>query len=89
MITDSLFAEGLAYDWKTSSSGGSSSYSLSDVSGSTRGGGRVTSLTPFPGAKFNYVTGQWEGALVRQQIDTESAQNGVSSSSSNITSRFE
>lgn len=89
MITDSLFAEGLAYDWKTSSSGGSSSYSLSDVSGSTGGSGRVTSLTPFPGAKFNYVTGQWEGALVRQQIDTESAQNGVSSSSSNITSRFE
>ena len=89
MITDSLFAEGLAYDWKTSSSGGSSSYSLSDVSGNTGGGSRVTSLTPFPGAKFNYVTGQWEGALVRQQIDTESAQNGVSSSSSNITSRFE
>jgi hypothetical protein len=89
MITDSLFAEGLAYDWKTSSSGGSSSYSLSDVSGSTGGGGRVTSLTPFPGAKFNYVTGQWEGALVRQQTDTESAQNGVNSSSSNITSRFE
>jgi len=89
MITDSLFAEGLAYDWKTSSSGGSSSYSLSDVSGSTGGGGRVTSLSPFPGSKFNYVTGQWEGALVRQQTDTESAQNGVSSSSSNITSRFE
>lgn len=89
MITDSLFAEGLAYDWKTSSSGGSSSYSLSDVSGSTGGGGRVTSLTPFPGAKFNYVTGQWEGALVRQQTDTESAQNGVSLSSNNITSRFE
>lgn len=89
MITDSLFAEGLAYDWKTSSSGGSSSYSLSDVSGNTGGGGRVTSLTPFPGAKFNYATGQWEGALVRQQTDTESAQNGVSSSSNNITSRFE
>ena len=89
MITDSLFAEGLAYDWKTSSSGGSSSYSLSDVSGSTGGSGRVTSLSPFPGSKFNYVTGQWEGALVRQQTDTESAQNGVSLSSSNITSRFE
>lgn len=89
MITDSLFAEGLAYDWKTSSSGGSSSYSLSDVSGSTGGSGRVTSLSPFPGSKFNYVTGQWEGALVRQQTDTESAQNGVNLSSSNITSRFE
>lgn len=89
MITDSLFAEGLAYDWKTSSSGGSSSYSLSDVSGNTNGGRRITSPNPFPGAKFNYVTGQWEGALVRQQINTESAQNGVSLSSSNITSRFE
>jgi hypothetical protein len=89
MITDSLFAEGLAYDWKTSSSGGSSSYSLSDVSGNIGGSGRVTSLTPFPGAKFNYVTGQWEGALVRQKTDTESAQNGVSLSSNNITNRFE
>lgn len=90
MITDSLFAEGLAYDWKTSSSGGSSSYSLSDVSRSTGGGGgRVTSPNPFQGAKFNYVTGQWEGALVRQQTDTESAQNGVSLSSTNIATRFE
>lgn len=89
MITDSLFAEGLAYDWKTSSSGGSSSYSLSDVSGNPGGGSRITSLTPFPGAKFNYVTGQWEGALVRQRTNTESAQNGVSSASNNITSRFE
>lgn len=89
MITDSLFAEGLAYDWKTSSSGGSSSYSLSDVSGNPGGGSRITSLTPFSGAKFNYVTGQWEGALVRQRTNTESAQNGVSSASNNITSRFE
>ena len=72
-----------------SSSGGSSSYSLSDVSGNPGGGSRITSLTPFPGAKFNYVTGQWEGALVRQRTNTESAQNGVSSASNNITSRFE
>lgn len=89
MITDSLFAEGLAYDWKTTSSGGSSSYSLSDVSGHTSGGGRVTSPNPFPGAKFNYVTGQWEGVLVRQQTDTESAQRGVSDAENNISLRFE
>ena len=91
MITDSLFAEGLAYDWRTSSSGGTSSYSISDLSGGSRGGGNrtlVQSSTPFKGAKFNYDTGLWEGTLVRQDVDTQSAQNSVSNSSKNISNRF-
>lgn len=92
MVTDSLFAEGLAYDWRTSSSGGSSSYSITDMSGGGSGGGRaggiIQSSVPFSGATFNYLTGNWEGPLVQQEVDTQSAQNGVSSSSSNISSRF-
>ena len=89
MITDSLFAEGLAYDWKTTSSGGSSSYSLSDVSGGTYDrNSRVTSPNPFPGATFNYTTGLWEGALVRQRTDKESAQNCVISETNGINNRF-
>lgn len=88
MITDSLYADGLAYDWRTSSSGGTSSYSISEsYSGGSRGG-RVVSDTYFPGAKYNYETGYWEGANVRQQVDTETAQNEVATSSSNISKRF-
>lgn len=88
MITDSLFAEGLAYDWRTSSSGGTSSYSISERSAGGNPGGRLISDSYFPGAKFNYATGYWEGANVKQKVDTETAQNGVSTSSSNISHRF-
>lgn len=84
MITDSLFAAGLAYDWRTSSSGGTSSYSISEPSV----GGRVTSNTYFPGAAFNYDTGLWEGVNTRQKVDTETAQNEAITSSSNISNRF-
>ena len=88
MITDSLFADGLAYDWRTSSSGGTSSYSISETS--TRGshGGRPISDSYFPGARYNYESGYWEGANVKQKVDTETAQNEVSTSSSNISNRF-
>lgn len=88
MITDSLFADGLAYDWRTSSSGGTSSYSISETSTGGNHGGRPISDSYFPGARYNYETGYWEGANVRQQVDTETAQNEVSTSSSNISNRF-
>ena len=88
MITDSLFAEGLAYDWRTSSSGGTSSYSISERSAGGNPGGRAISDSYFPGARYNYETGYWEGAYVKQKVDTETAQNGVSTSSSNISNRF-
>lgn len=88
MITDSLFADGLAYDWRTSSSGGTSSYSISEPSTGGSRGGRLISDSYFPGAKYNYETGYWEGANVKQKVDTETAQNGVSTSSSNISKRF-
>ena len=88
MITDSLFADGLAYDWRTSSSGGTSSYSISEPSTGGSRGGRLISDSHFPGARYNYETGYWEGSNVRQKVDTETAQNGVSTSSSNISKRF-
>lgn len=89
MITDSLYAEGLAYDWRTSNSGGSSSYSINDLSsGYNNNNRRPTSNTNFPGATYNLVTGQWEGPSVRQQVNTESAQTEVTNSSTNISKRF-
>lgn len=92
MITNSLFAEGLAYDWKTSSSGGTSSYSISDAGGagggSRAGRGIITSPTYIPGGNYNYDTGEWEVPMTRQAVDTESAQNGVAVSGNNITNRF-
>ena len=87
MITDSLFADGLAYDWRTSSSGGTSSYSISEPSRGSHGG-RVVSDSYFPGATYNYEGGYWEGANVRQKVDTETANNEVTASSSNISNRF-
>ena len=88
MITDSLYAEGLAYDWRTSSSGGSSSYSITDLSSGSNNNGRPISNTYFPGATYNLVSGQWEGPSVRQQVNTESAQTEVNNSSTNISKRF-
>ena len=88
MITNSLFAEGLAYDWKSTSSGGTSSYSITDVSPKL-GNGVRQSPDRFPGARFNYYTGLWEGANVKQKVDTEGAQNGVVSAADGINSRFE
>ena len=88
MITDSLFADGLAYDWRTSSSGGTSSYSISESSSGGSHSGRVISDSHFLGARYNYENGYWEGTNVRQKVDTETAQNEVSTSSSNISNRF-
>ena len=88
MITDSLFADGLAYDWRTSSSGGTSSYSISEPSSGGNHAGRIISDSYFPGARYNYESGYWEGANVRQHVDTETAQNEVSTSSNNISNRF-
>ena len=89
MITDSLYAEGLAYDWKTTSSGGTTSYSITDMGGGKLSGGSIQSPTYFPGATYNLQTGMWEGANVRQQVNTEGAQQGVVLSSSSIDKRFD
>lgn len=88
MITDSLYAKGLAYDWKTENRGGSSSYGINDVSSNNNSNRTITSPNYFDGAKFNYLTGFWEGPLIKQEIDTNKSQQVVGRSSSNIEKRF-
>lgn len=87
MITDSLFAEGLAYDWKTENRGGSSSYGITNISGGNNSR-NITSPNHFDGATFNYLTGFWEGPPVQQSVDTNSFQQEVGRSSGNIVGRF-
>lgn len=90
MVTDSLFAKGLAYDWRSSSSGGSSSYSISDRGSSGGGqGGVIRSTMPIPGGTYNITTGYFEKAPdTRQEVNGEQYQTGVTQSSTNIASRF-
>lgn len=88
MVTDSLYADGLAYDWKTENRGGSSSYSINESSTGGNSNNKYVSDKYFDGAKFNYLTGFWEGPLVQQQVDTNSSQQAVSQSSGNIVGRF-
>ena len=88
MITDSLYADGLAYDWRTENRGGSSSYGISDVSGGNRGSNRQVSGSWFPGAHYNIETSLWEGPQVQQGVDTNNSQKIVGESSGNIVGRF-
>ena len=86
MITDNAFAEGLAYDCRTDITQASST--TSRQSGTTGGGGTRISSSSFPGATFDFTTGLWHAPNVRQQIDTEGAQQGVSDAVSGIDNRF-
>ena len=88
MVTDSLYAKGLAYDWKTENKGGSSSYSINESSTGGNRNNKYVSDKYFDGAKFNYLTGFWEGPLVQQNVDTNRSQQEVSQSSGNIVGRF-
>lgn len=85
MITDSLFAQGLAYDWRTKATSGSSSYGRSDNTGSST----VRSNQPFPGARFDAPTGTWVGPLVGMTPNTEQYNNAVVDASGKIVSMFE
>lgn len=90
MITDSLYADGLAYDWRTENKGGSSSYGISDVSegSNSNGNSRQVSGNWFPGSHLNIETGLWEGPSVQQAVDTNSSQQKVGESSGKIVGRF-
>lgn len=87
MITDNAFAKGLAYDWRTDIT--QSSSTTSKQSGTTSGGGTRTSGSYFPGATYDFSSDLWYGPNVRQQTDTEGAQQGVGNAASGITSRFD
>ena len=85
MVTDNLYADKLAYDWRTD-------VETPVVKGNTAQTNTqrtpAGSPTPYPGAVYNYETGLWYGPNVRQQTDTEGAQQGVGNATSGITNRF-
>lgn len=90
MVTDNMYAEGLAYDWRTDNTGGSKSTNT-NVDNSNGGSGTPQmrqSLVPFAGATYNNNTGYWEGPAVQQIVDTNTSQNVVTQSQSSITDRF-
>lgn len=86
MVTDNLFAEGLAYDWRTSSSSGSSSYSITNNTPS--GNSIVRSNAPFPGARFDAPTGTWVGPLVGMIANTQQYNDAVVDASGKIINMF-
>ena len=87
MITDNMYAEGLAYDWRTDATGSSSSKSNTTNTNSSGSGGSGSTLQT-PGSRYNYNTGLWEGPMVQQNVDNTRAQQTVTSSQSNILNRF-
>ena len=86
MVTDNAFAEGLAYNWRTDIT--QSSAITNRQTGSTVGGYNSGRATPLPGYKYNWSDNLWYGNNVRQQTDTEGAQQGISSATSGIANRF-
>lgn len=86
MVTDNAFAEGLAYDWRTDITQFSST--TNRQTGSVVGGLNSGRTTPLPGYRYNWSDNLWYGPNVRQQIDTEGAQQGVGGAASGITNRF-
>ena len=86
MVTDNAFADGLAYDWRTDVTQASST--TSRQKGTIGGGGTRTSSSYFPDATYDFNTSLWHSPNVRQQTDTEGAQQGVGGAVSGITNRF-
>lgn len=88
MITNNLYADKLAYEWHTDATSSSTSSSNHKTTLQQPTPSVVGSRTPTPGSIFDFTTGLWYGPNVRQQTDTESAQQGVGGAVSGITSRF-
>lgn len=88
MITNNLYADKLAYEWHTDATSSSISSSSNKTTPQQTTPSIVGSRTPTPGSTFNFATGLWYGPNVRQQTDTEGAQQGVGNAASGITSRF-
>ena len=101
MVTDNLYANKLAYEWrndienpvikgtiatvntnKQTSSESSNNYSNTNKQTSSE------SSNNYSNAKSDFTTDLWHSPNVRQQIDTEGAQQGVGNAASGITNRF-
>lgn len=85
MVTDNLYADKLAYDWRTDVETPVIKGAIASTNTQRTSAG---SPTPYSGAVYNYETGLWHSPNVRQQIDTEGAQQEVGNATSEITNRF-
>ena len=88
MVTNNLYADKLAYEWHTDATSSSTSSSSHKTTPQQTTPNIVGSRIPTPGSTFDFATGLWYGPNVRQQTDTESAQQGVGGAASGITNRF-
>ena len=104
MITNNLYADKLAYEWHTNATSSSTSSSSHKTTPQQTTPSIVDSRTPnivdsrtpniigdhtrTPGSTYDFSTGLWYGPNVRQQTDTEGAQQGVGGAASGITGRF-
>lgn len=84
MVTDNLYADKLAYDWRTDVENPVIKGAITSTNTQRTPAGSPTS---YPGAVYNYETGLWYGPNVRQQTDTEGAQQGVGKAISGINER--
>ena len=85
MVTYNAFAEVLAYDWRTDVTQSSSTTSKQSGIGSA---GTKTNGSYFPGSTYDFNSDLWYGPNIRQQTDTEGAQQGIDGAASGITNRF-
>ena len=84
MITNNLYADKLAYDWHNDAE-----YPIiKGTIATTSQQQDLRSTNPNLGANYDYNTNLWHSPNVRQQIDTEGAQQGVGGAASGITNRF-
>lgn len=90
MITNSLYADGLAYNWVTTNSNSTSGYGLQDMtpSPSTPGYGRLTSKTPKVGYTYDATTGEWLGPLVRMDTNYDGTVSAVADDADAIGNAF-
>lgn len=59
MVTNELYADGLAYDWKTSNTSSTSGYGLADTKTGSGGSTRFVSDTPIQGYSYDNASGKW------------------------------
>lgn len=86
MVTDNLYANKLAYEWRTDVENPVIKGAIASPNIQRTPAG---SPSPYPSAVYNYETGLWYGPNVRQQTDTEGAQQGVGKAASGINERCE
>ena len=86
MVTDNLYADKLAYDWRTDVE---TPVIKGSVTSTNKQRTPAGSPTPYLGAVYDYETGLWKGSNVRQETDIEGAQQGVGKAASGINERCE